>query len=247
MYQPPEELVAATLNDLHRVALVNEPALGRKAVIVQSGISSPWEWHKLCLVGSLAGYEVLRVLRTPVASTPAFCADHLTRQGEYNVMTVSFGAGILDVCIATIEGGITEIKAVACDRWLGEDDIDRRLVQHLMRQCKEDHHIDILSDKPALSRLRLACESTKFTLSSTHKTEIVLDNLIPVFNFASTQTRMELETICDDLLRSTMDPIQKVLRDGRTEKNDIEEVVLIGVLPAFLNSVDSYVTCSAVK
>jgi len=132
------------------------------------------------------------------------------------------------VCIATIEDGITEIKAVACDRWLGGDDIDRRLAQHFARQCKKEHHIDILSNKRALSRLRLACEIAKCTLSSTQETQIVLDNLTPGFNFESTLTRLELETLCDNLLRSTMDPMNKVLRDSRTEKNDIKEVLLIG-------------------
>jgi len=128
----------------------------------------------------------------------------------------------------TIEEGIFEVKATAGDTHLGGEDFDNRLVSHFVQEFKRKHKKDLSSNARALRRLRTACERAKRTLSSSAQTSIEIDSLYEGIDFYTSITRARFEELCQDLFRSTMEPVEKVLRDAKIDKQSVDEIVLVG-------------------
>ncbi|KIK16376.1 hypothetical protein PISMIDRAFT_15857, partial [Pisolithus microcarpus 441] len=148
--------------------------------------------------------------------------------GERNVLIFDLGGGTFDVSLLTIEEGIFEVKATAGDTHLGGVDFDNRLVDHFVQVFKRKHKKDISSSPRALCRLRTACERAKRALSTASRTTIEIDSLLEGIDFCTSITRAFFEELCQDLFRRTLEPIEKVLRDSRTDKAQVHEVVLVG-------------------
>merc|ERR1712093_38277 len=127
-----------------------------------------------------------------------------------------------------IEEGIFEVKATAGDTHLGGEDFDNRLVTHFVGEFKRKNKKDLSSNARALRRLRTACERAKRTLSSAAQTTIEIDSLFEGIDFYTSITRARFEELCQDLFRSTMDPVEKVLRDSKIDKANVHEIVLVG-------------------
>jgi heat shock 70kDa protein 1/2/6/8 len=125
----------------------------------------------------------------------------------------------------TIKEGIFEVKATACDMHLGGEDFDNRLVNHFVQDFKCMHKKDLSTDARALRRLHTACERAKRTLSSSAQTSIEIDSLFEGIDY---YTSARFEELCQDLFRSTMDPVEKVLRDSKIGKQSVDEIVLVG-------------------
>jgi L1 cell adhesion molecule like protein len=136
--------------------------------------------------------------------------------------------GTFDVSILTIEDSIFEVKATAGDTHLGGEDFDTRMVEYFVDEFKKKHKKDISDNKKSLRRLRSACENAKRTLSASNTANIEIDGLFEGIDFASTITRAKFENLCDHLFKSTMIPVEHVLRDSKLSKNSIHEVVLVG-------------------
>lgn len=136
--------------------------------------------------------------------------------------------GTFDVSILTIEDSIFEVKATAGDTHLGGEDFDTRMVEYFVDEFKKKHKKDISDNKKSLRRLRSACENAKRTLSASNSASIEIDGLFEGIDFASTITRAKFENLCDHLFKSTMFPVEHVLRDSKLSKNSIHEVVLVG-------------------
>ena len=136
--------------------------------------------------------------------------------------------GTFDVSILTIEDSIFEVKATAGDTHLGGEDFDTRMVEYFVDEFKKKHKKDISDNKKSLRRLRSACENAKRTLSASNSASIEIDGLFEGIDFASTITRAKFENLCDHLFKSTMIPVEHVLRDSKLSKNSIHEVVLVG-------------------
>jgi L1 cell adhesion molecule like protein len=128
----------------------------------------------------------------------------------------------------TIEEGIFEVKATAGDTHLGGEDFDNRLVNHFVQEFKRKNKKDLSSNPRALRRLRTACERAKRTLSSAASTSIEIDSLFEGIDFYTSLTRARFEELCQDLFRSTLDPVEKVLRDSKIDKANVHEIVLVG-------------------
>ncbi|KIK23448.1 hypothetical protein PISMIDRAFT_10931, partial [Pisolithus microcarpus 441] len=148
--------------------------------------------------------------------------------GERNVLIFDLGGGTFDVSLLTIEEGIFEVKATAGDTHLGGVDFDNHLVDHFVQVFKRKHKKDISSSPRALCRLRTACERAKRALSTATRTSIEIDSLFEGVDFCASITRARFEELCQDLFRRTLEPIEKVLRDSRTDKAQVHEVVLVG-------------------
>ncbi|KAK9252912.1 heat shock protein 70 family [Lipomyces tetrasporus] len=177
--------------------------------------------------GLIAGLNVLRIINEPTAAAIAYGLDKKA-DGERNVLIFDLGGGTFDVSLLSIEEGIFEVKATAGDTHLGGEDFDNRLVNHFVAEFKRKHKKDLSSNQRALRRLRTACERAKRTLSSSTQTSIEIDSLFEGIDFYTSITRARFEELCQDLFRSTIDPVEKVLRDSKIDKSSVNEIVLVG-------------------
>lgn len=177
--------------------------------------------------GVIAGLNVLRIINEPTAAAIAYGLDQKVG-GERNVLIFDLGGGTFDVSILTIEEGIFEVKSTAGDTHLGGEDFDNRMVTHFVQEFKRKHKKDISDNPRALRRLRTACERAKRTLSSSTQASIEIDSLFDGIDFYTSITRARFEELCADLFRSTLDPVEKSLKDAKMDKNQINEIVLVG-------------------
>ncbi|KAH8078238.1 hsp71-like protein [Filobasidium floriforme] len=177
--------------------------------------------------GAIAGLNVLRIINEPTAAAIAYGLDKKS-EGEKNVLIFDLGGGTFDVSLLTIEEGIFEVKATAGDTHLGGEDFDNRLVNHFVQEFKRKNKKDLSPNARAVRRLRTACERAKRTLSSAAQTSIEIDSLFDGIDFYTSITRARFEELCQDLFRSTMDPVEKVLRDAKMDKSTVNEIVLVG-------------------
>jgi L1 cell adhesion molecule like protein len=177
--------------------------------------------------GTIAGLNVLRIINEPTAAAIAYGLDKKSTK-ETNILIFDCGGGTFDVSLLTIDDGVFEVKATAGDTHLGGEDFDTRLVEHFSREFKRKQKIDISDNKKALRRLRTACERAKRTLSSTASTTVELDSLADGADFNSTITRARFEELCMDLFKKTMEPVEKVLKDAKMSKGQVDDVVLVG-------------------
>ncbi|KAI0226216.1 Hsp70 chaperone [Massospora cicadina] len=177
--------------------------------------------------GAIAGLNVLRIINEPTAAAIAYGLDKKST-GEKNVLIFDLGGGTFDVSLLTIEDGIFEVKATAGDTHLGGEDFDNRLVNHFIQEFKRKNKKDISSNARAVRRLRTACERAKRTLSSAAQTTLEIDSLFEGIDFYTSLTRARFEELCQDLFRSTLDPVEKVLRDSKIDKSSVNEIVLVG-------------------
>ena len=136
--------------------------------------------------------------------------------------------GTFDISILSIEDGIFEVKATAGDTHLGGEDFDNRLVSHFAQEFKRKHKKDLTGNPRAMRRLRTACERAKRTLSSATQSSIEIDSLFDGVDFYSSLTRARFEELCGDLFRNTITPVEKVMKDAKLSKNQIDEIVLVG-------------------
>jgi len=176
--------------------------------------------------GSISGLNVLRIINEPTAAAIAYGLDK--KGDEKNVLIFDLGGGTFDVSLLTIEEGIFEVKATAGDTHLGGEDFDNRMVDYFLQEFKRRHRKDMSQNQRSLRRLRTACERAKRTLSSSTQAHIEIDSLFDGIDFNATITRARFEDLCMDYFKKCMDPCEKVLRDSKISKGEVDEVVLVG-------------------
>jgi len=223
----PEEISSMVLTKMRETA---ESYLGgtvNNAVITVPAYFNDSQRQATKDSGLIAGLNVLRIINEPTAAAIAYGLDK-KGTGERNVLIFDLGGGTFDVSLLTIEEGIFEVKATAGDTHLGGEDFDNRLVNHFVQEFKRKHKKDLTSNARALRRLRTACERAKRTLSSSAQTSIEIDSLYEGIDFYTSITRARFEELCQDLFRSTMEPVERVLRDSKIDKSSVHEIVLVG-------------------
>lgn len=175
--------------------------------------------------GAIAGLNVLRIINEPTAAAIAY---GMGKKTEMNILIFDLGGGTFDVSILSIDDGMFEVKATAGDTHLGGEDFDTRLVQHFITEFKRKHKTDISKSPRALKRLRTACERAKRTLSSSTTASIEIDSLHEGIDFYTSISRARFESLCEDLFRGCLNPVDKVLSDSKLTKGEINEVVMVG-------------------
>ncbi|KAG8813744.1 70-kilodalton heat shock protein [Serendipita sp. 399] len=177
--------------------------------------------------GAIAGLNVLRIINEPTAAALAYGMANLVEYAV-NVLVFDLGGGNFGVTLLTIEDGIFEVKATAGDTHLGGEDFDTRMTEFFAKEFQRRYNKDLSSDARALRRLRTACERAKRTLSSETRATIEISELFEGIDFYTSITRARFEDLCQDLFRSTLEPVERVLRDADMDKSDVEEIVLVG-------------------
>lgn len=177
--------------------------------------------------GTIAGLNVLRIINEPTAAAIAYGLDKKVGK-ERNVLIFDLGGGTFDVSILSIEEGVFEVKSTAGDTHLGGEDFDNRMVNFFIEEFKRKHKKDLSGNKRAVRRLRTSCERAKRTLSSSTQANIEIDSLFEGIDFYTSISRARFEEMNSDLFRSTLDPVEKSLRDAKMSKGDIQDIVLVG-------------------
>ena len=177
--------------------------------------------------GSIAGLNVLRIINEP---TSAILAYGLEKKGvgEQNVIVFDCGGGTHDVSLITMEDGVFDVKATGGDTRLGGEDFDNRMVEYFVDEFKKKYKKDPSENKRSIRRLRTACERAKRQLSSSTQAYLEIDGFFDGIDFTTSISRAAFENINADLFRKTMDPVEKVLKDAKMSKSQIDEIVLVG-------------------
>jgi molecular chaperone DnaK len=179
--------------------------------------------------GKIAGLEVLRIINEPTAAALAY---GLEKEDGHTIAVFDLGGGTFDVSVLEIGDGVFEVKSTNGDTFLGGEDFDMRLVDYLADEFKKENSIDLRKDHMALQRLKEAAEKAKIELSSSTQTEV---NLPFITADASGPkhlqiklTRAKLESLVEDLVKRTLEPCKKALKDAGLAAGEIDDVVLVG-------------------
>ncbi|KAG9065829.1 Stress-70 protein, mitochondrial [Linnemannia hyalina] len=179
--------------------------------------------------GTIAGLDVLRVINEPTAAALAFGLD---KTKDKTVAVYDLGGGTFDISILEIQNGVFEVKSTNGDTALGGEDFDALLVKYVMDEFKKDQGIDLSNDRMAIQRIREGVEKAKIELSSTVQTDINLPYITADatgpkhINFKL--TRSKLEELVAELIRRTVPPCEKAIKDAGVSLGDIDDVVLVG-------------------
>ena len=179
--------------------------------------------------GKIAGLEVLRIINEPTASSLAYGLD---KKKNEIIAVYDLGGGTFDISILDVGDGVFQVRATSGDTFLGGDDFDLRIMDHLIEQFKKDSGIDLHNDKQALQRLKEASEKAKIELSTTMQTEINLPYLTADAtgpkHLVMTLTRAKLEQLTADLVDRTIAPLKQALSDAGLQASQVNEVVMVG-------------------
>lgn len=185
--------------------------------------------------GRIAGLEVKRIINEPTAAALAFGLDKAGK-GDRKVAVYDLGGGTFDISIieiADVDGEKQfEVLSTNGDTFLGGEDFDQRIIDHVIDEFKKDQGVDLSNDVLALQRLKEAAEKAKIELSNSTQTDI---NLPYITADASGPkhlniklTRAKLESLVDELIERTMAPCRTAIQDAGVSTSDIHDVILVG-------------------
>ena len=225
----PEQLSAIILQKIKRDA---EDYLGEsidKAVITVPAYFNDSQRQATKNAGEIAGFKVERIINEPTAAAMFY---GLGDTSDKTILVFDLGGGTFDVSVLELGGGVYEVLATNGDSSLGGDDWDGVLIDHLSKEFKNSHGVDLKKDLQALQRLKDAAESAKIELSSTLETTINIPYVTATdsgpLHLDQKLTRSSFESLTKHLLEKTVSPTMKVLEDAGCSAKDIDEVILVG-------------------
>ncbi|WP_353117506.1 molecular chaperone DnaK [Myroides odoratus] len=226
----PQEISAMTLQKMKKTA---EDFLGQEvteAVITVPAYFNDAQRQATKEAGEIAGLKVRRIINEPTAAALAYGLDKTGK--DQKVVVYDLGGGTFDISILELGDGVFEVLSTNGDTHLGGDDFDNVIINWLAEEFNSAEGVDLRKDAMALQRLKEAAEKAKVELSSATQTEINLPYITATASgpkhLVQTLTRAKFEQLSDDLVRRSMIPCEKALKDAGLSKSDIDEVILVG-------------------
>jgi len=226
----PQELSAMILQKMKSTA---EDFLGQtvtEAVITVPAYFNDAERQATKEAGQIAGLEVKRIINEPTAAALAYGMDK--KNQDMKIAVYDLGGGTFDISILELGDGVFEVKSTNGDVHLGGDDFDQVIIDWLASEFQTEESIDLRKDPMALQRLKEAAEKAKIELSSSASTEINLPYITATQtgpkHLVRNLSRAKFEQLSETLVRRSMDPCIKALKDAGLSASDIDEVILVG-------------------
>ena len=226
----PEEISAMILSYIKDYA---ESYLGEKvdkAVITVPAYFTDSQRQATKNAGKIAGLEVERIINEPTAAALSYGLD---KEDGQTILVYDLGGGTFDVSILELGDGVFEVKATNGNNKLGGDDFDQRIIDYLVSEFKKENGIDLSKDKMAMQRLKEVAEKAKKDLSGVTSTQISAPFITQgadggPLHLDVTLSRAKFEDLISDLVESTLEPVQKALKDAKMTKKDIDKVIFVG-------------------
>jgi len=226
----PQEISAMILQKMKQTA---EEYLGEKvteAVITVPAYFNDAQRKATQEAGKIAGLDVKRIINEPTAASLAYGLDK--RDTDQTIIVYDLGGGTFDVSVLELGDGVFEVKSTSGDTHLGGDDFDQRLINFLADEFRKDEGIDLRKDPMAMQRLKDAAEKAKIELSSSQKTNVNLPFITATESGPKhlniDVTRPKFEQLVDDLVKRTIGPCEKAIKDAGITKKEIDQVILVG-------------------
>ena len=226
----PQELSAMVLQKMKKTA---EDYLGQSvtsAVVTVPAYFNDSQRQATKEAGEIAGLKVERIINEPTAAALAYGMDKGGK--DKKIAVYDLGGGTFDISILELGDGVFEVLATNGDTHLGGDDFDQVIIDLLAEEFKKSEQIDLREDPMALQRLKEAAEKAKIELSSSTQTEINLPYVTATSSgpkhIVTSLTRAKFEKLSDDLVKRSLDPVKKAMKDAGLSKSDIDEVILVG-------------------
>lgn len=230
----PPQISAQTLKKMKKTA---EDFLGEKvteAVVTVPAYFNDAQRQATKDAGRIAGLDVKRIINEPTAAALAYGMDK--KAGDSTIAVYDLGGGTFDISIIEIaetDGEHTfEVLSTNGDTFLGGEDFDLRLIDYLADEFKKSSGMDLHSDPLALQRLKEAAEKAKIELSSSQATEVNLPYITADASgpkhLVQKLTRAKFESLVEDLVERTLEPLKMALKDADLEIGEINDVILVG-------------------